>query len=128
VVADGYYEWKKIDSKKQPYLITLPDEQPFAMAGLWESWHGGAGSQEGELHSCTIITTAANETTREVHDRMPVILDPRDWEAWLDTKSENTPHLQELLTPWQGPTLTLRPVSTKVNNPRNDSPDVLVVP
>jgi putative SOS response-associated peptidase YedK len=66
--------------KKQPYYITLRDAGPFAFAGLWEQWHG----EEGDVQSCSIVTTDANELMRPLHDRMPVILDPKDYAAWLD--------------------------------------------
>lgn len=77
IPADGYYEWKKLeDGAKQPYRITLGPEQPFSFAGLWERWEKG----DKMIESCTIIVTDANKLTRYIHDRMPVILDPADYD------------------------------------------------
>lgn len=127
VIADGYYEWKKLTAKsKQPYLIEMSDGLPFAMAGLWESWHGGKGSAEGGLESCTIITTEANEQTHDVHDRMPVILAPSNHSAWLDPDNTDYDALQSLITPLADSQLRLIPVGTYVNNPRHDDPKCVI--
>jgi len=119
VPADGYYEWQKqADGKKQPYLFHLPGEEPFAFAGLWEHWQ----SREPEgpvIESCSLITTEPNALASAVHDRMPVILDPRDYDTWLDPQAEAA-HLQQLLRPFADDTLTAEPVSTYVNKPTND--------
>ena len=82
VPADGFYEWRKRegDRPKQPLLIRRRDGQPFALAGLWEHWRG----PEGEVQTCTIVTTAANVVLAPIHDRMPVILDPASYDRWLD--------------------------------------------
>src|SRR6185436_14809477 len=80
ILADGYYEWKQIGKAKQPYLFEYPDQRLFAFAGIWETWQ--------ETDTCAIITTDANELGMPIHDRMPLILDPRDYEAWLDPKSD----------------------------------------
>jgi putative SOS response-associated peptidase YedK len=77
IPADGFCEWQKAGSKKQPFYVTLRDSGPFAFAGLWERWHG----DEGDIQSCSIATTDANELMRPLHDRMPVILDPKDCAA-----------------------------------------------
>ena len=82
VVADGFYEWKKTDAGKQPYYLRLKDESPFAFAGLWESWSMEGGE---EMRSATIITTEPNEVAAEIHNRMPVILPPELYDAWLGT-------------------------------------------
>jgi putative SOS response-associated peptidase YedK len=80
IVADGYYEWKKEGKTRHPFLFRLKDDQAFAFAGLWEHWE-----HDGEvIDSCAIITTAANDLARAVHDRMPVLLAPDAWEPWLD--------------------------------------------
>ncbi|MCS7040325.1 MAG: SOS response-associated peptidase, partial [Anaerolineae bacterium] len=82
IPANGFYEWQKPTAgRKQPYFIGLPDRRPFAFAGLWEHWEGADGSV---LDSCAIITTAANERVRVLHDRMPVILERTDFGDWLD--------------------------------------------
>lgn len=125
VPADGYYEWQKVGRAKQPYYIRLRDEPLFALAGLWEQWHDTGG----ELwETFAIITTEANQATRTIHDRMPVILSPQDYAQWLDAVCEQSAALevlQNLLRPYTGP-MQLDPVTTFVNNPRNDSPQCIV--
>ena len=122
VPADGYYEWQKTVTGKQPYYIHLRDDTPFAMAGLWESWHA---DQEDTLDTFTIITTDANRATCHIHDRMPVILDPDDYPLWLDPEFEGREALQTLLRPYESDELQLDPVSTHVNSPRNDDPQCI---
>lgn len=122
IAADGYYEWKKPDSKtKQPYYIRRRDEQPFAFAGLWERWERGSA----RIESCTIITTDANALAREVHDRMPVILAPDKYDIWLDPEFQAYDFLQLLLVPFDSEELTTYPVSPIVNSPKNDNPDCI---
>jgi putative SOS response-associated peptidase YedK len=112
VVADGFYEWKKTGGKtKQPFYIRMKDNRPFGFAGLWERW--------GELESCTILTTCPNELCASVHDRMPVILSPNDYDQWLDPKVTDAPQLQLLLDPYPSDEMTADPISTHVNNVRN---------
>jgi putative SOS response-associated peptidase YedK len=119
VLADGYYEWKKEGSRKQPYLIHMADDRPFAFAGLWEHWEKG---EEGPWETCTIITTEANDLTRALHDRMPVILKEDDHELWLDVDFEDRSQLQSLLRPYASDEMAYNAVSTHVNNPKNDDP------
>jgi putative SOS response-associated peptidase YedK len=116
--ASGFYEWQKRDDGKQPYQIGLKSGQPFAMAGLWEHWEG----PDGPVESSSIITTDANELMEPLHNRMPVILRPDDYDAWLDPASDPKT-LQELLQPYPDDDLTAFPVSRAVNNPRNDRPE-----
>jgi putative SOS response-associated peptidase YedK len=118
VVADGYYEWKKVGSKKQPYYFRVRQRDVFAFAALWEVWRGGADGEA--LESCTIITTEANELARAVHDRMPVILDPEDYSLWLDPQEQDRERIQPLLRPYDASNMTADPVSTYVNNVRHD--------
>ena len=128
VPADGYYEWQTSGGKKQPYLIRPHQERPFAFAGLWERWEGTASDGEnGSIESCTIITTEANQLTRPIHDRMPVILDPADYERWLDPAIEDANQLHPLLCPYQSNQLIAERVSTHVNNPRHDDPECVRV-
>ncbi|MBW3539706.1 MAG: SOS response-associated peptidase [Planctomycetes bacterium] len=123
VPADGFYEWKKTaGSRKQPYHLTTRDGRPFAMAGLWECWNGKEGDQ---IESCTILTTAANELVRPLHDRMPVILPPPAWEHWLDPEVEDADELQGLLASLPPDQMQAVPVSTAVNNPKHDTPQCL---
>lgn len=116
IVADGYFEWQKTDSKKQPHLIHMKDDSPFAFAGLWEHWQG----ENEEIESCTIIVTEANDVLKPIHDRMPVIVSPGDYDRWLDPETE-TKALESLLKPYRGDDLERYPVSTIVNSPKNDS-------
>jgi len=128
VLADGYYEWQKRGREKQPYHIRLRDDRPFAFAGLWETWKGVAdGPLTGPIESCTIITMAANELTREIHDRMPVILHPKDHDLWLDPAVQDRDRLTPLLRPFDSDRMIAEPVSSHVNNPRNDDPRCVAV-
>lgn len=122
ILADGFYEWQQQEKKKQPYYFRLQEGKLFAFAGLWERWEKGEGDA---IESCTIITTEANELMQPFHDRMPVILDPKDYEKWLDSQVQKPESLQSLLQPYQSEEMTVYPVSTKVNNARTDSPDCI---
>ncbi len=124
ILADGYYEWKKTGkTAKQPYYIHMRDAQPFAFAGLWESWQAGDGSP---LETCTIITTESNDLTKPIHPRMPVILAAADYETWLSAPAENAAGLTELLRAYPPDQMALYPVSTLVNSPRNESAKCVV--
>ena len=122
IPADGFYEWKKLgDGTKQPYYIHRQDDEPFAFAGLWESW-----KTEGRtIESCTIITTSANELMEPLHDRMPVILPAEVYAVWLDPEIQDKAALAELLKPFDSDLLEAYPVSTLVNNSRNENPKCL---
>lgn len=119
IVADGFYEWKKIERGKQPYCIRLTDDRPFAFAGLWEHWEGGDGSV---IDSCTIITTEPNELTASIHNRMPVILPETAYAPWLDPELTEPSAVQALLRPFPSDQLKAYPVSQCVNSPSNDVP------
>lgn len=119
VLADGYYEWHKLDQGKQPYYICRRDRKPFAFAGLWDHWE----KAQSPIDSCTIITTAANDLTKPIHDRMPVIVDEKDYAPWLDPGLNSAERLQPLLVPFHDDVLSAFPVGTGVNNPRNDVPE-----
>lgn len=122
VLADGFYEWQQQNGKKQPFYYRLQNGNPFAFAGLWEHWE----SEEGEgIESCTIITTDANELIRPIHDRIPVILAPNDYDKWLDPEVKEPELLQPLLQPYPSEEMTAYPVSPKVNSPKNDSPECI---
>lgn len=122
IPASGFYEWQKVEGGKQPFFIHQRGEEGdrpvFAMAGLWEHWQGGDGS---EPETCTILTTAANATMKPIHDRMPVILAPEDYDAWLLTDERDVKELGALLHPINDEWISAYRVSTTVNNPRNDS-------
>ena len=115
----GFFEWQKIGKTRQPLLVRRKDQAPFAFAGLWERWPQPGG---GVLRSCTIITCPANELVAPVHDRMPVILAPEDFERWLDAGQERA---DELLKPYPAALLEAFPVSPRVNSPNNDDPECI---
>ncbi|MBN2130541.1 MAG: SOS response-associated peptidase, partial [Sedimentisphaerales bacterium] len=117
VVADGFYEWRRQGKAKQPYFIHLRDDRPFGFAGLWESWEGAA---EGPLETCTILTTEANSLIAPLHDRMPVILPPDAYEAWLDSAVADPGRLAPLLRPYAGDEMAAYPVSPYVNSPAHE--------
>lgn len=118
IPADGFYEWQKLDQSKQPIYIHAQDGRPFALAGLWETWHSADGSM---IESCAILTTTPNDLMAPIHNRMPVILEPEDYEMWLDPgpRPEDGLHL---LRPYPPDKMHTYPVSTHVNNPRHDDP------
>ncbi len=124
IPADGFYEWQKLGgTKKQPQYITLKKGRPFCFAGLWESWTDKTTNENVE--SCTIITTDANELLVPLHDRMPVILDPADYQPWLDREFKDTMFLASKLKPWPSDDMAFYPVDTVVNNPRNEKPECI---
>jgi putative SOS response-associated peptidase YedK len=126
ILADGFFEWKKVGKNKQPYYFRMHDEQPFAFAGLWEGWRGPASSEGPPLESCTIITTTANELCQPLHDRMPVILEPCDYDRWLDPAAAKD-DLLALIQPFPAQNMTSEQVNPRVNNVRNDDPECVVV-
>jgi putative SOS response-associated peptidase YedK len=122
VPASGFYEWRKTPRGKVPYFIHLPNEPLFAFAGLWESWHGPEGD---ELRTFTILTTTPNALMAPLHDRMPVIL-PRELEAvWLDLAETQASALVPLLRPYPADVMAAYPVSTAVNSPQADGPELI---
>lgn len=121
VPADGYYEWKKTPRGKQPMRITPAEGGVVAFAGLWETWKPPDGEP---IRSFTIVTTAAAESVREIHDRMPVILDAAMEDRWLDP-AEDPPKLLPDILASVVTEFDARPVSRRVNSPSNDDPDVL---
>ena len=123
VLADGFYEWQKSSKdgrQKVPYRFTLKDEKPFAFAGLWELWRSG---KDEEVLSCTIITCAANAVVSAIHNRMPVILDKDTCWRWLELQSMDA--LIELLKPYPAEKMRAYPVSTRLNNPNEDDPQLI---
>jgi putative SOS response-associated peptidase YedK len=131
IIADGFYEWQGDRGSKEPYRIQRTDEQPFAFAGLWETWSpdgaeddgtaqtASATNGDGTLRTCTIITTAANDVVEPIHDRMPVILAEDEEDAWL---READP---DVLDPFEDDPLEAYPISKAVNNPANDTAEVI---
>ncbi len=123
IIADGFYEWKGTKGQKQPMLITLPDKKPFAFAGLWEIWY--KNKQAPAYRSCTIITTEASASIREIHHRMPVILKPEVYKDWLNPQYQNTENLKHILAVERLTELTSYPVSKQVNSARNNDLSLL---
>lgn len=123
IPVDGFYEWKQIGAKeKQPYFIHRKDNAPFAFAGLWEWWKSPEGE---ELESACLITTDPNKMMEPIHNRMPVILSPEDYDRWMNTPPDHAKELQELLVPCPEADLIAEPVSRLVNAPRNDVPQCI---
>jgi putative SOS response-associated peptidase YedK len=122
IPADGFYEWRTVGKRKQPYCIAPTDGEPFAFAGLWERWE-----RDGTVvESCTIVVTTANATIAPLHDRMPVILARADEARWLDPALTDPAILQPLLVPCAPERLRVWPVGTAVNRPDTDEPDLMV--
>ena len=122
VLADGFYEWQKTPDGKVPTRITLHDEEPFAMAGLWESWHDPEGE---ELRTFTILTTEPNELLAPIHNRMPVILQPDYEREWLSGVTDEVA-LSELLGPYPADEMAAYPVSSRVGSPKHDDVGLIV--
>jgi putative SOS response-associated peptidase YedK len=125
ILADGFYEWKASPGRKTkvPFFIHMKDRKPFAFAGLWDSWNSSDGSA---IKSCTIITTAPNELMEIIHNRMPVILHPKDYAKWLDPSPQTPDQLKPLLKPFPAELMNAYSVSTLVNTPANDTPELVV--
>ena len=121
IPADGFYEWRPVGARKQPYCIAPADGRPFAFAGLWERWE-----RDGQvLETGTILVTQANARVAPIHDRMPVILDPAAEARWLDPELTDPAVLQPLLVPCPPERLRVWPVSPAVNSTQNDGPDLM---
>ncbi len=122
VVADGFYEWRKVDGRKAPMFIHRKDDRPFGFAGLFDIWQ----TRDGEpLATCTIITTTPNALLRPIHDRMPVILQASAHARWLDPANSNLSELTSLLRPSAADELEAYEVSRSVNAPQNNSPECI---
>jgi putative SOS response-associated peptidase YedK len=121
IPADGFYEWRQAAGVKIPMRITL-DEKPFAFAGIWERWQKG---DTAPLYTCSILTTSPAESIASIHDRMPVILRPEQYDIWLDHGTDETT-LRSLLQPYPGQDLRAYVVSTLVNRVDNDGPDCII--
>jgi putative SOS response-associated peptidase YedK len=118
--VDGFYEWKAIRGAKakQPFAIAMRDGSPFGIAGIWENWRDPAGEW---LRTFAVITVPSNELVGQIHDRMPAVLAPGHYERWLS--EEPDPH--DLLRPYPAELMRMWPISTRVNKPDNDDPEVL---
>ena len=123
VLADGFYEWRRTDAGKRPMRITMASGEPFAFAGLWDTWRD---SQDQAVTSCTIITTGANDLLRPIHDRMPVILQREQENLWLDHDVREPEVLRESLIPYNPGAMKAYEISTLVNSTSNDGPELSV--
>jgi putative SOS response-associated peptidase YedK len=127
VPAEGFYEWQRRGSRKQPMFVHRRDGEPMAFAGLWAAWRDPNGDDpDGDwLRSCVIVTTNANDTMAPLHDRMPVVLEERDWDRWLDPDAGDVDALTQLLAPAADDLLVAYPVATAVNSADNDGPELV---
>jgi len=123
VMAQAFYEWRAGADGRQPYAIGLESGEPMGLAGLWEAWRGPGGE---EIESCAVITCAANELIAPVHERMPVIVPPRAYAAWLGSERSGAAAPVSLLVPYPAAAMYVYPVSRAVNNPEHDAPDCLL--
>jgi putative SOS response-associated peptidase YedK len=121
IPADGFFEWRAEGKKKFPMWFRRKDEQPFAFAGLWECW----SKVEPALESCTILTTSANELVSDYHNRMPVVLAPNDYDAWLNPEVTDATTLEYLMAPFPADEMKATAVNPIVNNARHDAPDCI---
>lgn len=125
--ADGFYEWKDRGQRvrKQPYHVADPDGLVLAFAGIYTSWRDPAEPDAAPLYSAAIVTTAARGPMRDIHDRMPVILPGTLWRDWLTADADDAPHLLETVRALGPPRLRATAISDRVNNVRNDGPELL---
>jgi putative SOS response-associated peptidase YedK len=122
VPVDNFYEWQKTASGKQPYAIGLKGDRLMALAGLWENWRSPAGER---IRSFAIVTTEPNELCAQLHNRMPVVLAPEAWPAWLGEEPADQAHLKALLAPYPSDDMTCWPVSARVGNVKNNDPSLI---
>jgi putative SOS response-associated peptidase YedK len=121
IPANGFYEWERSDGSKQPYCCGRKGEI-FSMAGIWELWQDADGN---ELQSCALLTTEANGDIASIHHRMPVFINPDDYDSWLDCRSEKGDIADKLINN-TAPEYQIFPVSQSVNNSRNEGPDLIL--
>ncbi|MFD1702837.1 SOS response-associated peptidase [Methylopila henanensis] len=119
--ADGWYEWRSVGRFKQPYLVRRRDRAPFMFAGLWESWTSPEGAQ---LRSMTIVTVTANQDLAAIHERMPAVLPPEAWDAWLDTRVDGRSLALRGLHPAPVGDFEMVAIGARVNQTSNDDPQV----
>lgn len=117
IPANGFYEWQRQERGKQPFFVRMRDKRLFAFAGLWDRWES---PEEGAIETCTILTTAANAVLAPIHDRMPVILPPGEYDRWLDPSLRDPDSLAPLLVPFPPEEMLAFPVSPRVNTPSTD--------
>ena len=124
IPTSGFYEWKRTeDGKKKPYFIHLKNNKLFAFAGLWEKWNDPA--TEEDIFTCTIVTTAPNEMMANLHDRMPLLLENKHQDDWLNPDIKDTDYLQQLVKPFPSEHMTAYEVSTAVNKPTHNGSELI---
>jgi len=117
IPADGFYEWQRTATGKQPYCFEMNEGELFAFAGLWDGWKNPEGQW---IKTCSILTTSANALTSAIHDRMPVILHPDSYDLWLDPGMQNVATISELLKPYDARLMRCYPISARVSHVAND--------
>ena len=122
IPADGFYEWEQRPGGKQPWHVAMIDGRTFALGGIWEYW---AKKGEQPVLSCAIIVTDANELVRKIHDRMPVIIAPEDYDRWLDPELIDPTEIEKMLAPFPAEEMRAYPVSMRVNDANNEGPDLI---
>jgi putative SOS response-associated peptidase YedK len=122
IPADGFYEWKQDGRIKRPYFVGRKDAAPFAFAGLWENWMGPNGE---EIESAAIVTTPASASIAHIHHRMPVMLEPGQFEMWLDCRNTDAQTAAQMFRPAPDDAIEAREISDRVNRVANDTPDVM---
>jgi putative SOS response-associated peptidase YedK len=124
IPADGFYEWKKLAGKrKQPFCIRLVGDKPFAFAGIWDSWKPPSGGPP--LFTCAILTTRPNELAKSIHDRMPAILAPKDYDVWIDRSVQEPAELKPLLAPYPAEEMHAFPIGPFVNDAKHEGAECL---
>jgi putative SOS response-associated peptidase YedK len=121
IPASGYYEWKRLKGRKQPYYFRMQDGKPFAFAGLWEAWRSDAGARP--LLTCCLFTVPPNDLAKSVHNRMPAILRPADYAAWMDRKIDDPEEVLPLVRPYEAECMETFAVTTYVNDAHHDGPE-----
>jgi len=126
--ADGFYEWRARSGRqpKEPVFVRARDGEPLAFAGLWEVWRDRAVPDAEWLRTCVIVTTRANDVLAPIHDRMPVVLPEAAWATWLDPDMSDPTVLQPLLVPAPSELFEVYAVSTLVNKPEHNGPELVV--
>ncbi|MDN7241960.1 SOS response-associated peptidase [Planococcus sp. N028] len=122
IVADSFYEWQRTDEQKTPMRIKMKSGEPFAFAGLWESWKSPDGKT---INTCSILTTKPNDLMATIHDRMPVVLSKEAEKVWLDPSVQDPEALGELLKPFDANEMEAYEVSSEVNSPKNNGPQLI---
>jgi len=122
IPANGFYEWQAVEGKKHPFYIRLKDNSLMMFAGIWDHWKNPEGSV---IESFSILTTSSNELIKQLHDRMPVILDPKEKDLWLDPMVADSEQLKSLFIPYPSGHMEMYQVNDHVNSPRNDNPECL---